>query len=150
MLRVGLMIMMAVAVPAFAQPHEASGNVVLNRSTDVQIAHAYAYLQDAGDDEGKITVVFTDKVVPEGWDLRQFDTTTPAGVTALVLHMNGDTAEKATFRHASGTFDVNASKMSMTWSLGETAGGQLQLPETTLEDGKSTLRWNIQFELDME
>lgn len=139
------------ALPLLAQSHEADGKVVLNRNTTVRIAHAYGYVHDVVDEEAKVTVVFTDKPIPEGWDLHQFESTAPAGVIALVLRMNGSDAERATFFHPAGTFVATTPKMGMMWSqMGEMIEGRIHFAETTLEDGASTLSWNIKFELEVE
>jgi len=146
-----LAVMMMCALPLFAQAHDADGKVTLNDNTTTRLKHAYGYVHDVKDEEAKVTVVFTDKPVPEGWDLHQFDKTSPSGVVALVLRMDGSDAERATLFHPSGTFVLNAPQMGMMWSqMGDVIEGRVFVGPSTLEDGATTLSFNVKFELEVE
>jgi hypothetical protein len=148
---IALAVMLFGTLPLFAQAHQADGKVVLNNATTTRLAHAYGYVHEVKDEEANVTVVFTDKPIPEGWDLHQFETTAPAGVVALTLRMNGSDAERATLYAPSGTFVLEAPKMGMMWSqMGETIEGRVFVGPTTLEDGASTLSFNVKFELEVE
>jgi hypothetical protein len=148
---ISLAVALLCALPLFAQSHQADGKVVLNKNSTTRLAHAYGYVHDTSDEEASITVVFTDNPIPEGWDLHQFESTAPAGVIALTLRMAGDKAERATLYHPSGTFVLKEPKMGMMWSqMGETIEGRVFVDATTLEDGASTLGFNVKFELEVE
>ncbi len=147
-----LALSMLIAVPLAAQAHKADGKVTLNDKTTVRLHHAYGFVHEAKeDDDPNVTVIFTDKPVPAEWDLHQFETSAPAGVTALVLRMGDEDPERVTLYHASGTFVLQSPKIGQIWQqFGEAIEGRVFLSSTTLEDGATTLSFNVKFELEVE
>jgi hypothetical protein len=144
-----LLIIMS-TTPLFAS-HHATGKALLNGTDTIPLQHTYGYTADGQDGESTMTVVFTDKPIPENWDLAQFESAAPSGVTAVVLRVNGDEAERLTLYHRSGTFTAASPKMSIEWSQSdEAAEGHVIVDTMTFGDGKTTLGLDVRFELGMQ